>query len=401
MRTARRTIILLLLLSAAIPSLKAQSVQDAYKAERIQAMALLKNQQELEALPLFEELAKQNPDDAEVLASLGICLVNHSHTLSDENAANQERIRARAIMTRSKQLGSTNGVMLNLLDLIPENGRIYHEARPEVDEAYQAGETAFSKHEYDEAIKNYSGVLQLDPQNYSAALFIGDSYFAKKDFANALTWYDRAIAVNPDVETAYRYEADMLTKNGEMEKARIRSIQSVIAEPYNAIPWRALQAWARANKLQLRPIHINTPNITADGKSNINITLDSNGLSGPGGMAWIVYSGTRADWRQRKFLEKYPQEPQYRHTLAEEVDALSAAAKTLPMVGDKKSKPLTDPDLVLLQSLDQADMIEPYVVLNGADQGIAKDYPAYREKHRSQLEAYLSQFMVPPVPTKP
>src|SRR5271167_4537094 len=228
--------LLLALLSVAIPVLSAQLSSDAYKAERAQAMALVKDHKELEALPLFEELAKTNPDDAEVLANLGICLLHHAATLADEAAAKQERVRVLSILTRAKQLGSTNGLVLNLLDLIPPDGSIYHDARPDVDQAFQAGETAFSKHDYDEAIKNYQRTLELDPQNYSATLFIGDSYFAKKDFPKAQVWYDRAISVNPNIETAYRYEADMLAKNGDAEKARTRFIEAVVAEPYKPIP---------------------------------------------------------------------------------------------------------------------------------------------------------------------
>lgn len=403
MRRGRRVggFLLLALLSVPTPALRAQLSGEAYKAERAQAMALVKDHKELEALPLFEELAKSNPDDAEVLANLGICLVTQSGTLVDEEAGKQERVRARGILTRAKQLGSTNGLMLNLLDLIPPDGSIHHAARPDVDQAFQAGENAFSRREYDEAIKNYQRALELDPQNYSAALFVGDSYFAKKDFPEARTWYDRAISINPDIETAYRYEGDMLAKNGEAEKGRTRFIQAVIADPYNAIPWRALQAWAKGNKLDLHAVHINTPQISADGKSNISITLNSGGLSSPGGTAWIVYSGIRADWRQRKFLEKYPLEAQYRHTLAEEVEALSSAAGTLPKPGDPKSKQLVDPDLVMLQALAQANMLEPYVLLNAADQGIAQDYAAYRAAHRAELQEYLNRFVVPPAPPKP
>ena len=40
-------------------------------------------------------------------------------------------------------------------------------------------------------------------------------------------------------------------------------------------------------------------------------------------------------------------------------------------------------------------MIERYVLLNAADQGIAQDYPAYREKNREKLEQYLSDWVVP------
>src|SRR5260370_5144146 len=101
---------LLLLLASPTLSIPAQQSagDDAYKAERRQAVALFNDQKHLEALPLFEELAAKNPNDADVLFALGACLVDHSATVADESAAKKERIRAREFLLRAKQLGSTN-----------------------------------------------------------------------------------------------------------------------------------------------------------------------------------------------------------------------------------------------------------------------------------------------------
>jgi tetratricopeptide (TPR) repeat protein len=402
MPRARAAITLLLVsIFSMSPVVWGQSTEDAYKAERGIAMDFFRQQKLLEALPLFEDLAKKNPDDAGALTGLGICLVHHASTLGDTDAGTKERVRARAILLRAKQLGSTNGVMLNLLDIIPLDGSIRHDPNPEVDKAFQAGEAAFARRDFDEAIKNYSQALELDPKNYASILFIGDSYFALKDFPKALEWYDRAITLNPNGETAYRYEADMLTKNGEMEKARTRAIQAVVADPYSAIPWRGLQQWATVNKLQLHAVHINThSDVDANGKSGTSIALDLGSLTS-GGNAWIVYAGSRANWRQKKFQETYPLEPQYRHSLAEETEALSAAASVLDESSAETSGKPADADQLLLESIAEAKMLEPYILFNAADQGISKDYAAYRETHRAQLEEYLSRFVVPPAPTKP
>jgi tetratricopeptide (TPR) repeat protein len=397
----RRIPYLLLLLSLSLCSgIAAQSgADDAYKAERKQALALFNEQKHLEALPLFEELAAKNPNDADALFGLGACLIDHSATLADEDAAKKERVRARGYLLRAKQLGNTSTLLLNLLDLLPADGSIHHQDNAEVDKAIQAGEAAFAKRDYDDAIKNYSKAFELDPHNYAAALFIGDSHFSKRDLPKAQEWYERAIQVNPDVETAYRYEADLLTKIGEMDKARARSIQAVVAEPYNAVAWRGLVQWANANHLQLKAIHINTHTDVPQGSGKgIEITVDAK--SSPEAMAvWILYSGTRANWRKEEFKKRFPQESQYRHSLAEEADALSLAAKFQLKPG--VSLDAIDTDLALLKRLYDAHMIEPYILLNAADQGIAQDYAAYRAQNRSRLEDYLSQFVVPPAPAKP
>lgn len=402
--SARPSLGLLLTCLSILPCAAAQSgTDDAYKVQRQQALALFNQHKTIEALPLFEDLAKKYPGDNIILLGLGACLIDHSATLPDEDAAKKERIRAREYLLRAKQLGNTSTLLLNLLDLLPPDGSIRHQANQEVDRAVQAGEAAFAKGDYDEALKNYSHALELEPKNYAAALFVADSYFAKKDFAKAEEGYDRAIQISPDVETAYRYEADMLTKNGEMDRSRLRSIQAVVAEPYNGITWRGLAQWATTNRVQLNVPHIITPTKnTQEGDKRTQINVDPK--SSPNMMAfslavWVVYSGVREEWKSKQFKMHFPQETQYRHSLAEESDALSQAAKMLPQ--SVQAADLGDPNLALLKRLADSNMIEPYVLLNGADQGIAQDYVAYRAQNRGRLEEYLSQFVVPPAPQKP
>ena len=388
---------------AAPPSTPASS-DDAYQAQRKFAITLLNQQKHIEALPVFESLAKQNPNDADVLFGWGACLINHSATVSDPNAAKAERIHARQLLVRARELGNKSALLANLLDLVPEDGSVGFSSASEADAAMRAGESAFAKNEYDEAIKHYSRALALDPKNYHAVLFVGDSYFAKKDFPNAVLWYDRAIALDPNVETAYRYEADLYVKSGEMEKARTRSIQAVVANPYSQVTWRALNYWATSNKLQLTMARINTPSRDAkENKKGVQINIDPK--SSPNELAfslsvWMIYSGARDDWSKDKFKTNFPRETQYRHSLAEESDALSQAAKMLPQ--SAQAKDLQDPSLALLKRLADAKMLEPYVLISAPDRDIASnDYVPYRDQHRDQLEAYLSQFIVPASPPKP
>jgi len=210
-----------------------------------------------------------------------------------------------------------------------------------------------------------------------------------------------AIAIDPNVETAYRYEADMLIKNGEMEKARTRSIQAVVANPYTGATWRALQAWANANKVQLTPVRLKPAGgVSQQDSQQINITIDAS-KPADSSAVWLAYQMSRALWQAEKFKKTYPKETQYRHSLAEETDALKAAASVLSAGKKKKTDATADSDLALLQRLSDAKMFEPYVLLSSPDQGIAADYEAYRAEHREQLEQYLSQFIVPPLAAKP
>ena len=54
-----------------------------------------------------------------------------------------------------------------------------------------------------------------------------------------------------------------------------------------------------------------------------------------------------------------------------------------------------DSDLAWLLKISSAEMLEAYVLLSAADNGIAQDYDQYRQQNRAKLEAYLSEFIVP------
>lgn len=400
----------LLFLAAAFPAFSQESTpppdgDDAYQAQRKFALALYEQNKHLEALPVLESLAKQKPDDADVIFAMGVCILDHSATLPDPEASRLETVRARQALVRAQQLGKKSGLLLNLLEMLPENGSANFSSSTPVDVAMRAGEASFAKNEYDEAIKNYSHAFELDPKNYHAVLFIGDSYFAKKDFPSATIWYDRAIVLDPNTETAYRYEADMLIKSGEMEKARSRSIQAVIANPYSNVTWRALTYWANSNHVQLTQPKVKIPGgAERKDNSNITITMDPKGPTGISA-AWLAYNMSRALWMGDNFKKNFPKEPQYRHSLLEESESLRMAAAVLSRKDNRKKHAKEyekDPDVTLLLKLFDAKMIEPYVLISAPDRDIAlNDFVPYREQHRDQLEAYLSQFVVPPTPPKP
>lgn len=316
----------------------------------------------LEALPLFETLAAENPADDQMLLGLAMSLIAHSKTLSDGNAQGEERTRARQLLVKARDLGNQSSLVLNLLDMLPPaptNGKVKYSDIPAADDAMQAGEAAFARGDFDAAINSYKRALELDPQNSGAALFVGDSYFTKKDFATAGDWYGRASQLQPDWETPYRYYADMLTKSGDMEGARVKIIKAVVAEPYNPVTWRGLQQWANANHVQLVPVRINVPKsaeVAQTGpKQNITITMQA-GQATDVGAAWLAYSMSQALWHGDKFKQQYPQEKQYRHSLAEEADSLTTTAKVWSELTAKKKPAKPDANLELLLRIYRASL---------------------------------------------
>jgi hypothetical protein len=100
----------------------------------------------------------------------------------------------------------------------------------------------------------------------------------------------------------------------------------------------------------------------------------------------------RATFRGDDFKKDFPDEKEYRHSLREEDEALGMVVTVLK---ERKLKPSQlDESLRNLVALSDAGMLDCWIVLNAADQGIAQDYPAYRKEHRQLLHDYMARFVV-------
>jgi Flp pilus assembly protein TadD len=370
------------------------------RQRRQEAVALFSQGKRLEALPLLEDLVQKNPQDAELLVDLGASLIEHAATLTDQDAAAKERFRARDLVEKAWALGNTSPLAENLRQLLRDldaNGAIRFSDDPAVDRVMNAGEAAFARRDFDAARTAYAKALELEPTNYSAALFTANAYDRENDFARASQWYERTMRLDPDIETAFRYYADMLARQGDMAKARSMLIHAAVAEPYNKIVWREIRAWALINNTAFKLVYLPIPPVAKDDDSSQASGQLPQLLS-----AWRAYYAVIADWRKGgKFAKQFPQEAAYRHSLPEESEALTAAAGVLQTLKqDENSTDLVSGNTVagLLLKLYEADLVDPYVLFSLGDDGIARDYKAYRAANRTKLEEYMDQFVMPPAP---
>jgi Flp pilus assembly protein TadD len=392
---------LVLLFLISLPPIAHPGVDTSDQVKRQTAISLFNEGKRLEALPLLEELAQKDPQDGEVLVALAASLVEHAATLSDADVAARERFRARGLLQKAWRLGNTSPLEENLrqlLDELPANGAIKFSDDPAVEQAMNAGEAAFARRDFDEALRSYSKALEVEPTNYTAALFTANTYDKKKDFAKASEWYERTMRLDPNLETAYRYYADMLAKQSDMSKARSMLIHAAVAEPYNKMVWREIRAWAIINKTAFNLVYLGIPlPPKTDRAASAGESLDI-------ASAWRAYYSVKSEWKKAaRFQKQFPQEPEYRHSLPEESEALTAAAKVLEKlkVDAKTARLVADNPAALLLKLHEAGLIDPYVLFSLGDEDIAKDYPPYRAKNRDKLETYMDKFVIPPAPAKP
>jgi len=397
------------------------SAQDSnysnYEAERRHALQLMDESKMIEALPILEKLALQNPKDGPVQFFLGFCIFARSRDIKDPVLHKQERLRARDHLARAKELGVTEPVLGEILASIPVDGgeAPKFSNNPDADKAMNDGEAAYTRGDLDKAFAAYSRALELDPKLYEAALFAGDMQFKKGHnstdaaersslFDGAGEWFTKAIKIDPDRETAYRYWGDALLEYGKDDEARAKFIEAIVADPYNQLVYNGISRWAQKHGVRLGHPRIDIlSNVSSTKPGETNITIDNLALNDKddGSAAWMMYGMVRALWLNKKdgsrgddFARAYPNEPTYRHSLAEELAGLRAVVEAVhTQTKEKRVKKLT-PSLENLMKLNDAGLLEAYILFARPDKGIARDYAPYRNANREKLKRYWMEIVI-------
>jgi tetratricopeptide (TPR) repeat protein len=370
----------------------------AQNDEAARANDLFKAGKRPEALPLYEDLAKAYPNEQVYAERLADCLGAEAVQLTDPAEIKAVRIRERDAAKRAIELGDKAEFIRQMANLDPDQplyAGIISPAKALLAEA----EKAYTAGDFSTAMAKYSAAAEADPHLYEAPLYAGDTAYVQQDLATAAPWFVKAIEIDPNRETAYRYWGDAILKlGGDPALAKEKFIDAIVAEPYSKFAWQGLRQWADIEKATLLAPKIERPAapvVVAKKPDNINITLDAQATDDkqhPGGSAWMMYSLIRAGYRGDDFKKNFPNEKEYRHSLMEEDAALSAVAE---IVKEREIKPeRLDESLRNLVELKNAGMLDCWILISGADNGIAQDYAAYRNQHRQLLHDYLERFVV-------
>jgi len=380
-------------------SLLAQTKND-FAAERDRAVGLVNAGKFTEAIPILEKLSADKQADGQIFLGLGLSYWRIQDTVKDRAARKEVRLKARRAWLRAKELGVSIPDIDLILASIKEDGGDKGEsdnllAQSAFDEALQP----FVSRDYKTAVAAYEKAATLDPKWYEAALYTGNTYYAMKEFDKAGIWFAKAIAIDPNRETAYRYWADGLALSGKEKEAVDKYLDAIIAEPYSSAAWRGLAQYAQRSGIKLAHPKIDIPvNVSSSGKGETNIVLDIRDKTEDGSFAWTMYGISRAVWLSEKdgklskeFSKAYPNEKVYRHSLAEEMDALHSVLTIL-----KESKEVKKPaqSFVSLKKLNDEGLLESYILFARADAEIQQDYPAYRQNNRDKLKRYLTDYVM-------
>ncbi|QYU70701.1 tetratricopeptide repeat protein [Leptolyngbya sp. 15MV] len=386
---ARLSTFLVLIFCLMVGQVAAQGELEQLKTK---AGDLMKESKMTEAVPVLERILELDPRDANAYELLGTALLGLAVNTNDAEEKKRLRLAARQSFVKARDLGNdTNFVkaMIGSLPMDGSEGRSFSDV-PRSHALTYAGEQAFTQGKIDEALDLYKQALEADPTNYYAALFSGDMYLKKNDFKNAEIWYQKAIVIDPYIETAYRYSATPLMRQGKYAEARDRYIEAWITEPYSRFALNGIIQWGQVTNTPLGHPRIDVPEteIGPDGKPTTKINVDP--LANDGSMAWIAYFSTRETWKKDKFTAAFPKENSLRHTLMEEAEALRAVVK---MATAMKPKQL-NPQIEMLSKLDNDGLLEAFILLARADEGIVQDHAGYLRSNKEKLRSYVVKYVI-------
>lgn len=388
-----------------------------FESERKQADELFLAVKPLEALPLYEDLCRQDPTIAVFAERYGAGLLAKEATLSDPSTRMEVHLQAIKEIKRAQTLGDNSPYVRAILNEdsktlvgailagIPLTVGYTYQGKPEAQPAFHDAEAAFGRSDWPAAAQLYIQAATLDPTWYDPALFAGDSFFRMKNETDAGLWFAKAIAIDPDRETAYRYWGDALFQSGDRDGAREKFVEAIVAEPYGTPPFSELGQWAQRTGHQLVKPSIARPDFTTP-QGILRIDPELAASTKDGRSSWIIYQQFRVAHGARTLNQllvagasdanAVVQSTEYRHTIAEEHAALRAMLSDI----DAKLKAGTlieanlDPSIHNIWSLEKANVLGAWIAINAADAGIRSDYPDYRAHHRKHLTDYINGYLI-------
>ncbi|HTV08806.1 MAG TPA: tetratricopeptide repeat protein [Candidatus Aquilonibacter sp.] len=405
-------------------ALPAPQHQANFEAERRQADELFVSGKHQEALPLYEDLCKQDQTIPVFAERHGLLLLEKAETTEDIKQKTELGSAGLAELQRAQRLGDNSPLLVQTLynasktplgavigapyGMLPLTVGYTHVASARAQALYDQGEQEFGQQNFAQAAKLYIKASEADPQFYLAALNAGDSYFREKDWKQAGIWFQKAVAIDPDRETAYRYWGDALWAAGDKMGAKAKFIDAIIAEPFVGSTWSKLQQWAGATHTPFIIVRVHRPEFTTpNGQLKVDPALEKE--TGDGHASWLVYEQVRvahgartpgqlmmagATMKDGQFTPSG-----YVHTLDEELAALNA------MLDDVQRKvaagTVTDanmePGIRAMLELRKQGFLGPFEMLNFHDAGLRHEYPAYRAGHRELLVSYMNTVVAPGV----
>ena len=168
-------------------SINAQTIEETRK----KAFELINQNKFFDALPYLEKLVANDPNNATFQKYLGFAYIAKIAIEPNSETKKEFRIKARKALVKARELGNNDLQMEGLIDSLAVDGteKGKFSFNPKADKLMDEAESYFAQNKLDQALDKYQEALEVDPTIYYAALFSGDVFLQKGDFAQAEIWY--------------------------------------------------------------------------------------------------------------------------------------------------------------------------------------------------------------------
>ncbi len=196
---------------------------DSVKSEKMKAATLVKMDREQEAIEIYTEIAKNHPKDVSSRTQLG----NYYARQKDYQKAVEYYKQAIDIEPENSNLLYNLAVSYVNLEQIDNAIVTYKkslEYEPDnIEILFNMGALYFEQKTdtgYQEAIKLYRRILEIEPQNLKATKYLCYCYVNLEDYENLAEYAKKWIEIEPDNTEPYDYAVSALYKIGREAEAK-------------------------------------------------------------------------------------------------------------------------------------------------------------------------------------
>jgi len=270
--------------------------------------------------------------------------------------------------------------------VVEENGvrKVVKEPCDAAEAALAHAEEAFTAKNYAEARLRYDQAIAKAPGCAIAVAYRGDASHFDGDYQTALTYYDRALKLNPDEGAFYLFRANALSHLGKRKEALDDLRWSLVLRPHNANSMRVLRAGEQAMGIAIHDVSFVPLGFARKEGDAVGAYYDK------GKQYWMGFAACKALWlADEEHRKKATGVAQHQFSTTEELECLGALVTAWHGLGKDPHRP-TD---ALLSYLDQVvksgdagpwviyeitSRVDPQVVLKLASNGRQKVFDFVR-----------------------
>ncbi|HEX7982968.1 MAG TPA: tetratricopeptide repeat protein [Duganella sp.] len=389
----------LALLCCAAPVSAQVPINDAASALTQEGDKLMTQRKYADAVRSYYAAGKADPASSQPPSRLASLLYTLSVAADADKKANM-RAQAEGLAQQALKLDPRDPIAQEVLRLLAEEKPApLHAPTPEAARLSSEAEPLFAAGKFDEAREKYMLAAKADPLYSAPWIYAGDCYYAQKKWPEAEEMFRKGVTIEPLNGQGWRFLADALAAQGKRAAAEDALLNGIAAQPSQMPNWDKLARMRAAAGTPLKPLGlVRKASATLDaatGKPTVN--LDSTFSGGPGeqktadGGAWLMLGMKEANIRVKNREDNITSTP-----FAIELASWEAAMKASTEIAANGGEALTDPGLVAMQMLAQADQLEAGLLILRYKESYRPEFEAWKKAHPNGIRKFVDTWGLQP-----